>query len=149
MKITWESRLLTVICMADLITTIWFVRQGGASEANPMMRFYLERGIVPFVLAKMALFLGPLVILEWARRRRPRFVRTMMRMAIVLYICLYGTVVWRINRTRVTEPSPASLIAEQHWVAAAVTHQELAMLRKERGLISDQRLVWRPQGLVR
>jgi hypothetical protein len=116
MRVTRESMLLAAICIADLTTTIWFVNGMGAQEANPMMRFYLDRGVAPFVAAKLLLFVGPLAVLEWARRRHPRFVRTMLRLGIALYVGFYGMVVWRINTP--VEGTPLSL-----WQMAAIERE--------------------------
>lgn len=132
MKIARESWLLAAVCTLDLITTIWFVQRGNASEGNPVMRFYLERGIVPFALAKMLLFLGPLAVLEWARRRNPRFVRTMLRLGIALYVGAYGGVVWRINRPGEPIPTEAQLIAMKEWAESAPTAQDIALMRSAR-----------------
>ena len=97
MKLARESWALAVICTVDLITTIYLVQNHGAAEANPVMRYFLELGYVAFIIAKAFMFVIPLAILEWARRRQPAFVRGMLRVGIVLYLGSYGAVVWRIN----------------------------------------------------
>ena len=97
MRIMRETWLMAAICIADLTTTLWFVGRFGAAEGNPLMKYYLELGTLPFVLAKLTLFLVPLAILEWARQRNPRFVTGMLRVGIVLYLGSYATVVWNVN----------------------------------------------------
>ena len=117
MKVSRESMILAAICAADLVTTLWFVNVYGGAEANPLMRYYLERSTALFVVAKVILVCGPLAVLEWARRMT-QFVTGMLRTAIALYLCLYGTVVWRINSANAARnPSPAELAAVEHWAA--------------------------------
>ena len=99
MKISRESVALIIICMADLATTIWFVSQHGAEEANPFMRYFLEMGIPVFILAKAFMCAGPLAMLEWARCRHQQFVTLALRTGIILYLGSYGMVVWRINES--------------------------------------------------
>jgi len=132
MRVTRETWILAAICLVDLITTLWFVRHGGASEGNPVMNFYLQQGVLPFVVAKCVLFLGPLLVLEWARRRNPRFVLTMLRVGIALYLGLYGAVVWRINTgDAAREVAEAQIAAVQRWAALPPTREEIALLRAQ------------------
>ena len=74
MKIAKESWIIMAIGLADLITTIIFIQNHGAEEANPLFRRYWEMGLMAFILAKLALLVGPLWVLEWARKRNPAFV---------------------------------------------------------------------------
>ena len=130
MKVSRESMILAAICAADLVTTLWFVNVTGGAEANPLMRYYLERSTALFVLAKVVLVCGPLAVLEWARRMRPRFVTGMLRTAIALYLGLYCTVVWRINNAEaMREPTAAEVAAVEHWAAHPASAAELAAIR--------------------
>jgi hypothetical protein len=92
-----ESFVLVGLCVADLASTLWLVSRGAAVEGNPAMGAFLSIGVVPFIAAKIALVALPLGILEWARRRQPEFVNSMLRLTIVLYIGVYGAGVWRLN----------------------------------------------------
>ena len=74
MKIAKETWIIMVIGIADLATTILFIRHHGAQEANPLFKHYWEMGLTAFIAAKIAMLVGPLVVLEWARIRNPRFV---------------------------------------------------------------------------
>lgn len=132
MKVSRESWILAAICAADLVTTLWFVNVYGGAEANPLMRYYLERSTALFVLAKIVLVCGPLAVLEWARHMRPRFVTGMLRTAIALYLCLYGTVVWRINSAgAMHEPSAAEVAAVEQWAAHPASAAEMATIRTQ------------------
>lgn len=104
--ISRESWIIAAICVADLVSTLIFVHHHGAREGNPLMDFYLQKGVVPFVLAKCTMFLLPIAIIEWARRHNPDFVRRMARFAIAAYVGLYVVVVAKENILRPTPPQP-------------------------------------------
>jgi hypothetical protein len=91
MSISRESIILLGICIVDLALTLLLVGRYNALEANPLMGFFLRRGVWSFVLAKLFVFLAaPLAIAEWSRQYRPDFVRKMLRLAIVLYALTLG-----------------------------------------------------------
>lgn len=93
-----ESLALAALCLLDLATTLLWVSRHGAAEGNPLMAWFLTHGGIPgFVLAKCALLIVPLAIMEWARRRRPRFVQAILRCGIAAYIALYGFGVRHVN----------------------------------------------------
>ncbi|MGQ9790896.1 MAG: DUF5658 family protein [Armatimonadota bacterium] len=104
--ISRESWIIAVICIADLASTLIFVHHHGAMEGNPLMDFYLQKGVLPFILAKSTMFLLPIAIIEWARRHNPDFVQRMARFAIAAYIGLYVVVVAKENILRPTPPQP-------------------------------------------
>ncbi len=109
MKLARETWILLAIGIADLTSTIFFIRQHGASEANPIFRHYWNMGLPPFIAAKMALMIGPLMILEWARRQKPQMVARALRCAIAGYILMYGVGVARLN----TPPALASALTRR------------------------------------
>lgn len=93
-----ESLLLAAICVVDMLSTMWLVGAGHAIEANPIMAFYISSGgLAAFAVVKALMFVGPLFTLEVLRRRRPLFVRTMLRTAVVLYLVVYCLGVWSVN----------------------------------------------------
>ena len=96
-RIARETWALAFIGGLDLITTIVFIRHQGAEEANPLFHRYWQMGIPVFVLAKMILLLIPLAVLEWARQRRPRFVRIALRVGITAYVAMYGVGFTQLN----------------------------------------------------
>jgi hypothetical protein len=97
MKIAKETWIILAIGLVDLATTILFIRSNGAQEANPLFKRYWEMGLAAFVVAKVALLVGPLYVLEWARKRNPHFVSLALRTAIVAYIAMYGVGYYRLN----------------------------------------------------
>lgn len=142
MKIARESWLLIGIGVADLISTLFFVLCRGGKEANPLMNFFLAQSVVAFIMAKILLFMfAPLAVLEWARRRRPQFVRAMTRLAIFAYLGAYGVVVWRINHpsdrqtgvlytaAQLDRMSDAQLAAVEEWSASKPTPADFDAIR--------------------
>ena len=98
MVIALESLILAVICAVDMFSTMWLVGAGHAVEANPLMAFYIHAGgLAAFAGAKALMFLGPIFSLEVLRRRRPLFVRTALRLAVVLYLAVYCVGVLCVN----------------------------------------------------
>lgn len=97
MKPSVETIVLSVICLADLASTIFLVSYRGAEEGNPLMSYYLHQGIGSFIVAKLVLFVIPLGIAEWARQHRPRFVRQTLRFAIGAYLLAYVSVFLQVN----------------------------------------------------
>jgi hypothetical protein len=89
MKIARESIYIAIIGLADLVTTMLWVRYHGASEGNPVFAQYLRMGFAWFVLVKLIMLACPLFLLEFARRRRPRFTLRASRFAIGAYCGLY------------------------------------------------------------
>jgi uncharacterized membrane protein len=99
MKIARESWVIAVIGLTDLITTIIFIRNHNAAEANPLFRFFWEMGLPAFIFAKFILLFCPLLVLEWARVRRPRLVMQAQRFSIAAYLGLYCIGVYRLNHS--------------------------------------------------
>jgi hypothetical protein len=103
MKIIWEIRLLAVICLADLVSTVWLLKTGRAIEANPVMEFYLQHGgSLCFIIMKAFLFLAPIAVLEHIRKTKPQFIRMLFRSYLAAYVLLYGVGSWYVNSPPVT-----------------------------------------------
>lgn len=84
-----ESYIILMICLFDLVATIWLVATHRALEGNPVMSFYLDQGWNALIGVKLLLVIFPIFIAEWGRRYRPRFVRRMLRLAIAMYLGIY------------------------------------------------------------
>ncbi|HOK52829.1 MAG TPA: DUF5658 family protein [Armatimonadota bacterium] len=84
-----ESLILIIIGLADLLLTLHLIAVNTATEGNPIMAFYLQFGIGAFVIVKLALLFGPVLVAEWSKRFKPVFVRWMMRGAIAAYLGAY------------------------------------------------------------
>ncbi|MDH7601329.1 MAG: DUF5658 family protein [Armatimonadota bacterium] len=97
MTLTRESMVLIVICAADLLSTLFLLQSQGAREGNPLMAFYLRYGIGTFVMMKLTLMVLPVFIAEWSKQYRPRFVRLMLRTAIITYVGTYLLLFLTVN----------------------------------------------------
>lgn len=105
-RLSIETYLIALIGMVDLLATIALLQSERAVEGNPLMNFYLSHGLVTFAVMKGVFTAMPLVILEWARRRRPEFVRKLSRVAIATYVGMYGVMFLKVN--------VPTLMAERH-----------------------------------
>lgn len=86
--VSMEAMAFVSIFMLDTVFTIWLVGRGIAAEANPVMRFYLDRGVWAFVAIR-TLILAPVFVLEAQGRCDPRRIRTYFRAAILVYVAVY------------------------------------------------------------
>lgn len=72
--IVQQLRAIVAFTLIDLVCTIYWVGSGNADEANPLLRFFLEFGMIEFAFVKLALGLGSIWILyenleHWLVRR--------------------------------------------------------------------------------
>lgn len=98
MRVSRETWIVAVLCAADLLSTLFLVRQHGADEGNTLMSFYLQQGTGAFIAAKCLMFIPALLIAEWYRRRNPRLISTTLRGVIVMYLVFYAVGVFQVNR---------------------------------------------------
>jgi len=84
-----ESWILIGICAADLLLTLRLLANPNVSEGNPLMSYYLDLGLWAFVAVKLLLIALPVFVAEYSKRFRPEFTRSMMRLAIVVYVGSY------------------------------------------------------------
>jgi hypothetical protein len=89
MKLTAESLILIAICLADLLLTVFLLKNGPVREGNPLMAYYLQFGLTTFVIVKLCLMFPPILIVEWCRKYKPDFARFMLRFAITAYLGVY------------------------------------------------------------
>ena len=78
--------LLHVFNVFDGLATIYVVGAGLAEEANPVMRFFLDIGPVPFMLAKLILVSVSTYVL-WLFRSR-----TVAKVGLLFSTAVYGAV---------------------------------------------------------
>jgi hypothetical protein len=92
-----ETAVLSLICLADMFSTLIMVSLGYAVEKNPLMAACLRHSLTTFVLFKTASFLPFIIAVEWYRRRKPIFARNAARAAIILYVITYVILTVRVN----------------------------------------------------
>ncbi|MCS6776133.1 MAG: DUF5658 family protein [Chloroherpetonaceae bacterium] len=88
-RVSPEGATLALLCLLDLVVTVGLIHTGIAVEGNPVLGFYLQRGMGAFIASKLLLSLGPILVLEWLRGRRPCFIRHLLRASILLYLLVY------------------------------------------------------------
>jgi predicted ABC-type exoprotein transport system permease subunit len=93
--------LLAVIGSLDLASTVVLLRLG-AAEANPLFSRLLEFGIGWFVLGKLLLLAGPILILEWSRDRAPRSSAQGAWIAVIAYLLIWGGQLLRLGWPRIS-----------------------------------------------
>jgi hypothetical protein len=98
MRVSGETWVVAALCGADLLSTLFLVRQQGANEGNVLMSFYLQHGTGIFIAAKCLMFIPALLIAEWYRRHNPRLIAAALRGVIVMYLVFYVVGVFRFNR---------------------------------------------------
>jgi hypothetical protein len=79
------SALLIFNCLDGAFTSLW-VQAGQATEANPLMAMLLSHGVLPFMLAKLALVGTGGAALHYARRR------LLAQVGMVAMLALYSSV---------------------------------------------------------
>ncbi len=93
-----ETTLLMAVGLIDLLTTVYLLATGQAGEANPLFGAILHAfGPIGFILFKALMLGGPLTLAEWARRHNEPFVRSALRLGIILYVGLYLISFLRLN----------------------------------------------------
>lgn len=97
LEIGWESIVIALICSLDLLSTLWLLGIGWATEANPLMARLLDHSVWLFCGVKMGTVFLLIAVAEWYRKYNPAFVRRMMRFSITAYLALYVALVLRIN----------------------------------------------------
>lgn len=84
------NALLFAVGLADLLTTIIWLKTGRAIEVNPIMAAVLHAGLGLFVMVKLSTLVIYVSVMEWYRRRRnPAFARLMSNVALFGYLGIY------------------------------------------------------------
>lgn len=85
-----EVLTLLLVCALDMYSTIYWVRIGMATEANPFLAWTFHLHPVVFVLIKAATFVPTLLLAAYMARRHPRTVTLLLRFVILAYLAIYA-----------------------------------------------------------
>ncbi len=96
-KVSWESLVLVFICLLDMLSTLYFVSAGRATEQNPLMAACINHGPALFVLVKMLSFVPFVIAIELYRRKNPSFARSVSRYAIAAYVVTFTVLTLGVN----------------------------------------------------
>jgi len=88
MEMSRSTILLFALNFLDAVLTIYWVRNGFASEGNQLMAGLLDMGDAPFLAVKIAVgALAAIVLWNWSELRIARYGLTL---ALVVYVGLMG-----------------------------------------------------------
>ncbi len=88
MQLSVPTFLLFALNFLDAVLTIYWVRNGFASEGNHLMAGLLDIGVLPFLLVKIAVgATAALVLCRWGNLRLAKFG---LALALTVYISLMG-----------------------------------------------------------
>lgn len=88
MQLLSQAFLLFVLNLVDAVLTIYWVRNGFATEGNHLMATLLDIGNVPFLLVKIAM--GAVAAIVLWRWRELRLAKYGLALALAIYISLMG-----------------------------------------------------------
>jgi hypothetical protein len=88
MPLYGQTLLLFALNFVDAVLTVYWVRNGFATEGNHLMATLLEIGDWPFLMVKFAMgTVAALVLWKW---RHLRLAKYGLSLTLLLYICLMG-----------------------------------------------------------
>ena len=93
-KIVRLVYFLAVLIVVDLTATLFWVKNDLATEANPIMDFFLQHSPILFVLAKLGLSGVGLYILYSFRQRFKRRVFYILLILNLIYLIVFGYHLW-------------------------------------------------------
>jgi len=88
-RVTNATTTLVSLCFLDMASTLFAVRMGLATEANPLLAPFLEMSDASFLLVKGASFVIPLTIIELLRAQKPKFTHAILKLGACAYPTVY------------------------------------------------------------
>jgi hypothetical protein len=88
MQLLGQAFLLFALNFLDAVLTIYWVRNGYATEGNQLMASLLDKGDVPFLLVKLAV--GAIAAIVLWRWRNLRLAKIGLTVVLAIYVCLMG-----------------------------------------------------------
>lgn len=89
-KIVTLLYILTILTVIDLIATLFWIHGGWATEANPIMGFFLKHSSISFTLVKLSLSFSGIYILYSLRRRFKTMILKALLGLNLIYIGVCG-----------------------------------------------------------
>jgi uncharacterized membrane protein len=90
-RILPANALLIAVGLADLLSTLFWLRTGQAIEMNPVMAAVLHAGLGAFILVKLSTLVAYVSVVEWYRRHRnPAFARLVGSITLIGYVGIYA-----------------------------------------------------------
>lgn len=87
---------LVTLGLFDLITTVLLFNHG-FGEGNPIFAWLAGHGPWPFILGKLCFLLGPVLLLEFVRKKSPTTAEQGTWIAFIAYATLYTLQLLRLR----------------------------------------------------
>lgn len=88
MQVSFQTLLLFTLNLLDALLTIYWVRNGFATEGNQLMAGLLEMGNAPFLTVKVLVGTAAVIVLSrWGNRKTAQYGLTT---ALAIYLALMG-----------------------------------------------------------
>ncbi len=84
-----ETFVLLVISYVDMMTTLFWVLTGRATEANPFLQWTFDHHPVAFVIVKMLATLPAVYFAPKLAQKHPTFTIWLLRAVIAMYVLIY------------------------------------------------------------
>jgi hypothetical protein len=95
---------LFLVGLADLLSTLMWIKGGLIVEANPLMAAILGAGVVPFVLVKLSTLSAYVIMMKWYRQRSIQRARVIAATATIAYVVIYSLSFLAVNHRFVFGP---------------------------------------------
>ncbi len=86
-----ETFILLVVSYVDMMTTLYWVSTGRATEANPFLQWTFSHHPVAFVIVKMLATLPAIYFAPKLAEKHPVFTVWLLRAVIAVYLFVYFT----------------------------------------------------------
>ena len=96
-QVRLSTLVLVTVAMFDLFTTMMWLN-AGYGEGNPLFALLASHGSYVFILGKLVFLVLPLMLIEWARTKRPITAEIGTWVASVAYMYLWGSHVLGLAR---------------------------------------------------
>jgi hypothetical protein len=84
-----ETFILLLVSYIDMMTTLFWVSNGTAVEANPLLQWTFDHHPVAFVIVKMLATLPAIVLAPRLAQKHPAFTIWLLRAVIAIYLLVY------------------------------------------------------------
>ncbi len=84
-----ETFILLLVSYIDMMTTLYWVSNGTAVEANPILQWTFDHHPVAFVLVKMLATMPAVLLAPKLAQKHPTFTIWLLRAVIAVYVMVY------------------------------------------------------------
>lgn len=89
-KVRLSTLVLVTVAMFDLVSTLVWMN-AGQQEGNPLFAYLASHGSLVFVAGKLVFLAIPILMIEWARTKRPLTAEIGTWVAALAYVYLWGS----------------------------------------------------------